>query len=93
LANLKKHSRAAIEALRRLGVEPPKQPTCQHRGFGFRGACPYPVTRLREDWDGVKRWYCAHHDPIRVDQEHKNRAKRDAEKKERWKRLEAERKR
>lgn len=92
----KKHRRA--EALRRLGGEPPPPDPnfrCHHRDFSysFVDSCKGAPVRLREcHWDGVKRWYCVKHDPLRLEHEARNRKKREAEKKSRWQQMDRERK-
>lgn len=91
----KKHRR--LEALRRLGAEPPPPDPnfrCHHQNWDYRSRCSAPPVRLRECyWDGVKRWYCVNHDPVRLEHEARNRKKREEEEKRaRWKQMEKERK-
>lgn len=92
----KKHRK--LEALRRLGAAPPEPDPhfkCQHQRLTYTtSACRNPPVRLRECWwDGIKRWFCIQHDPVRLEHEAQNKKKRDAEKRERWKAMEQERKR
>jgi len=89
----KKHR--ALEALRRLGAEPPPPDPnfkCHYRTFGFGDPCKETPARMRKDHAGVLRWYCPHHDPIRIAHEQRNKKKREAEKKARWQQIERERK-
>jgi len=92
----KKHR--ALEALRRLGAEPPPPDPnyrCQHKGsfYVYGQRCDKPPVRLRECWwDNQKRWYCVEHDPARIYHEQRNRKKREEEKRQRWKAMERDRK-
>lgn len=90
----KKHRK--LEALRRLGATPPEPDPnfrCQHHRWTHRGECKNPPVRLRECWwDGIKRWFCIEHDPVRLEHEAKNKKRRAELKRERWKRMEHERK-
>jgi hypothetical protein len=76
-----KKNKRETEALRRLGVklEPDPHYYCHHRTYGDR--CNRAPTKMRENRNGVRQWYCAMHDPVRL--YHK---KREAEKRARWQR-------
>lgn len=86
-----KKNKRELEALWRLGVELKPDPNyyCHHHMWGPR--CTNKPTKMRE-WYGTKQWYCAAHDPVRLEHERKNRKKREAEKKARWQQMERERK-
>jgi hypothetical protein len=84
----------SLEALRRLGAEPPPPDPnfkCHHR-HGYMDTCKATPARMRKDYSGVLRWYCPAHDPIRIEHESRNRKKREEEKRARWRQMEHERK-